>query len=44
MCEFEWADEKAPPFISLDQHLLVIKCNYRTYDDNIGPKLHLLGI
>ena len=29
---------KAPPLHSSDLHLSVIKCNCRTYEDNISPK------
>ena len=34
-----WRILKAPPLISLDLHILVIKCNCCIYDDNIGPRL-----
>ena len=37
-CE-KWQMLKGPGLISSDQHLLLVKCNCRTYDDNIGPKL-----
>ena len=34
---------KAPPLKSTDLHFSVIKCNCRTYNDNIGPELKKLS-
>ena len=34
---------KAPPLKSPDLHFLLIKCNCRLFDDNIGPKLKKLS-
>ena len=37
------ADAKSTPSYSSDLHISVIEYNFRTYDDNMGPK-YLLGL
>ena len=38
------ADAKSTTFYSSDLYISTVKCNFQTYDDNIGPKLKKQGV